>query len=198
MSIVPITCVGGLLGTQLTPARRAMRARARSGTGLAEGTSSEHANGGSAYTRSRSAKRKHSLCRIASSAAERGAWVSTDGRCARRVHYHAREACIDSSPRVHALYTAFAKRLQDPPNPCIGAKLIRAPRLVREPRRPANTGENPKNAGPHGTVFARVRGCSLVWRPQTDRRGHEKGPQKDRSVPRVYARQSRYGRESRD
>jgi hypothetical protein len=37
-------------------------------------------------------------------------------------------------------------------------------------------------------VFACVRGCSVVWRPQKDRRGRQKGPQKDRSRPRVDAR----------
>src|ERR1700684_815358 len=40
--------------------------------------------------------------------------------------------------------------------------------------------KTPENAAPRGTVFARVRGCSLVRRPQKDRNGSEKGPQKDR------------------
>jgi hypothetical protein len=43
----------------------------------------------------------------------------------------------------------------------------------------------PENAGPRGTVFARVRGCSLVCGPQMDRSGSTKGPQKGRSHPRV-------------
>jgi hypothetical protein len=41
---------------------------------------------------------------------------------------------------------------------------VRLGRLVREPRRPANTGEKPGNTGPRDRRFARVRGCSVVWR----------------------------------
>jgi hypothetical protein len=56
----------------------------------------------------------------------------------------------------------------------------------------------PENAGHRGSVFARIRGCSLVWRPQTDRSRREKGPQKDRSLPRGWMRENHgYGRESR-
>ena len=54
--------------------------------------------------------------------------------------------------------------------------------IVLENREQLRTRANiPENAGHRGSVFARVRSCSLVWRPQTDRSGRQKGPQKDRS-----------------
>ncbi len=55
------------------------------------------------------------------------------------------------------------------------------PDCLQEPRTAANTGERPEHAGPRGTVFARVRGCSLVWRPQEDCRPRRIRPQMDRN-----------------
>ena len=71
--------------------------------------------------------------------------------------------------------------------------------IVLENREQQRTRANiPENAGHRGSVFACVRGCSWVWRPQKDRSGREKGPQKDRSRPRWMGDDHGYGREARD
>jgi hypothetical protein len=53
-----------------------------------------------------------------------------------------------------------------------------------------------ENAEHRGSVFACVRGCSVVWRPQTDRSGREKGPQRDAAVREWMSDNHGYGRES--
>jgi len=65
-------------------------------------------------------------------------------------------------------------RVGEVPSSNLGAPIALENR--EQPRTRANI---PENAGHRGSVFARVRGCSWVWRPQTDRSGREKGPQKD-------------------
>ena len=82
--------------------------------------------------------------------------------------------------------TRRAIRVGEVPSSNLGAPIVLENR--EQPRTRANI---PENAGHRGSVFARVRGCSLVWRPQTDRRESEKGPQEDRSRPRADERQSR-------
>jgi hypothetical protein len=56
-----------------------------------------------------------------------------------------------------------------------------APIAFKNREQPRIRAKNPRKLGIGGSVFARVRACSWVWKPQTDRRESEKGPQKDRS-----------------
>jgi hypothetical protein len=86
-----------------------------------------------------------------------------------------------------------AIRVGEVPSSNLGAPIVFENR--EQPRTRANI---PENAEHRGSVFARVRGCSVVWRPQTDRSGREKGPQKDRSRPQSGCDNHGYGRESRD
>jgi hypothetical protein len=66
--------------------------------------------------------------------------------------------------------------------PCIQANSNRSPRLVREPRRPANTGEEPRK---RWVLRETVRLCAWLFvgfGPQWDRSSRQNGPQKDRCV----------------
>jgi hypothetical protein len=70
------------------------------------------------------------------------------------------------------------------PKPHWKANSNRSPRLVREPGIAANTGENPRNAGPRERVRSGSRllvGLETANGPQ----GEQKGPQKDRSFQRA-------------
>ena len=83
---------------------------------------------------------------------------------------------------VHRVCIPAVNRLQDPPKSQYLSQIYMvAPIVFKNPEYPRMRAKGPENAAPRGRVFARVRGCALVWRPQTDRSGREKGPQTDRS-----------------
>jgi hypothetical protein len=87
--------------------------------------------------------------------------------------------------------TRRAIRVGEVPSSNLGA-----PIALENREQPRTRAKIPEHAGHRGSVFARVRGCSVVWRPQTDRSGRERGPQKDRRRSRRSGRVRRYAEPS--